>query len=85
MTTSFAHNDRNLLLLSWFEGEPEYELEEISDSRLHDNKLQYRAKWTGYSPAHEKTWYPADNFENADLVKRNFDSRNQNKRHLDQT
>ena len=38
------------------EGEPEYELEEISDSRLHYNKLQYRAKWTGYSPGHDKTW-----------------------------
>jgi len=26
------------------EGEPEYELEEIIDLRLHYNKLQYRAK-----------------------------------------
>ena len=37
------------------EGEPEYEPEEIVDSRLHYNKLQYRAKWTGYSPEHDKT------------------------------
>jgi len=36
------------------EGELEYELEEIVDSRLHYNKLQYRAKWTGYSPEHDK-------------------------------
>jgi len=53
------------------EGEPEYELEEIIDSRLHYTMLQYRAKWTGYSPDHDKTWYPADNFENAHLAKRN--------------
>ena len=34
-------------------GEKEYELEEIIDSRLHYGKLQYRAKWTGYSPEHD--------------------------------
>jgi len=67
------------------EGEPEYELEEIIDSRLHYNKLQYRAKWTGYSPEHDKIWYPADNFKNAELAKRNFHSRYPHKPHLDQT
>jgi len=67
------------------EGEPEYALEEIVDSRLHYNKLQYRAKWTGYSPEHDKTSYPADNLENADLAKRNFHSRYLNKPHLHQT
>ena len=50
------------------DGEPEYELEEIIDSRLHRDKLQYRAKWTGYSPEHDKTWYPAENFENASIT-----------------
>jgi len=29
------------------EGEDEYKLDEIIDSRLHSNKLQYRAKWKG--------------------------------------
>jgi len=67
------------------EGEPEYELEEIIDSRLHYNKLKYRAKWTGYLPEHDKTWYPADNFENASLAKRNFHSCYPSKPHLDQT
>jgi len=57
------------------ERQPEYELEAIIDSQLHYNKLQYRAKCTGYSPEHDKTWYPADNFENANLAKRNFHSR----------
>jgi len=36
------------------EGEEEYELKEIIDSRLHYNKFQYRAKWKGYSPEHDK-------------------------------
>ena len=67
------------------EGEPEYELEEIIDSRLHYNKLQYRAKWTGYSQEHDTTWYPADNFENADIAKRNFHSRYHGKPNLNQT
>ena len=47
------------------EGKDEYELDEIIDSRLHYNKLQYRAKWTGYPPEHDKVWYPASNFEHA--------------------
>ena len=55
--------------------EPEYELEEIIDSCLYRNKLQYRAKWTGYSPEHDKTWYPAENFNNASLATEQFHSR----------
>jgi len=39
------------------EGENEYELNEIRDSRLHYNKLQYRAKWKGYTHEHDKVWY----------------------------
>jgi len=54
------------------EGEPEYELEQIIDSRLHYGKLQYRAKWTGYPPEHDKVWYPYENFENADIAKQRF-------------
>ena len=57
------------------DGEPEYELEEIIDSRLYHNKLQYRAKWTGYSPEHDKTWFQAENFNNASLATEQFHSR----------
>ena len=39
------------------EREDENELDEILDSRLHYNKLQYRAKWTSYPPEHDKVWY----------------------------
>ena len=53
------------------EGEDKYELDEIIDSQLHYNKLQYWAKWTGYPPEHDKVWYPASNFEHArDAIKR---------------
>ena len=57
------------------EGEPEYELEEIVDARLYYGKLQYQAKWTGYSPEHDKVWYPASNFENAVNAKQRFHER----------
>jgi len=57
------------------EGEDEYELDEIIDSRLHYNKLQYRAKWKGYSPEHDKVWYPAENFNNAEYTVQRFHQR----------
>jgi len=54
------------------EGDPEYELEQIIDSRLHYGKLQYRAKWTGYPAEQYRVWYPYENFENADIAKQRF-------------
>ena len=57
------------------DGEPEYQLEEIIDSRLYRNELQYQAKWTGYSHEYDKTWYPAENFNNASLATEQFHSR----------
>jgi len=57
------------------EGEPEYELKEIVNTRLYYGRLQYRAKWTSYSPEHDKVWYPASNFENAVNAKQGFHER----------
>ena len=54
------------------EGEDEHELDEIIDSRLHYNKLQYRAKWKGYGPEENQVWYPANNFNNATLAIKPF-------------
>jgi len=54
------------------EGEDEYELDEIIDSRLHYNKLQYRAKWKGYLPEHDKVSYPAENFNHAEHTVQRF-------------
>ena len=56
------------------DGESEYRLEEIIGSRLYRNKLQYRAKWTGYSPEHDKTWYLAENCNNASRATEQFHS-----------
>jgi len=66
------------------EGEPEYELEEIVDARLYHGKLQYRAKWTGYSPEHDRVWYPASNFENAEHARTRFHERYPEKPSQDQ-
>ena len=47
------------------EGEEEYEVEEILNSRLHRGRqLQYLVKWKGYSDA-DNSWEPATNLENA--------------------
>jgi len=54
------------------EGKEEYELDEIIDSRLHYNELQYRAKWKGYLPEHDKVWYPAENCNNAEHTVQRF-------------
>ena len=66
------------------EGEPEYEVEQIIDSRLHYGKLQYRAKWTGYPPEHDKVWYPYEDFENAGIAKQQFHQKYPRKPSLDQ-
>jgi len=54
------------------EGEDEYEVDEIIDSPLHYNKLQYPAKWKGYSPEHDTIWYPAENLNNAEHTVQRF-------------
>ena len=66
------------------EGEPKYEREQIIDSRLRYRKLQYRAKWTGYPPEHNKVWYPHEDFENAGIAKQQFHQKYLRKPSLDQ-
>ena len=57
------------------DGEPEYELGNIIDSCRHRVKLLYHAKWTGYSPEHDQTWYQAVNFKTANIAIEHFHSR----------
>ena len=45
------------------EGEPEWEVQEILDSRWYYGRLQYRVQWIGHEPDPE--WYNADGFQNA--------------------
>jgi len=54
------------------EGEDNYELDEIINYQLNYNKLQYRAKWKGYSPEHDKVFYPAENFNNTEHTVQRF-------------
>jgi hypothetical protein len=42
----------------------EYEVEEILDSRIRNNKLEYFVDWIGYAP-HERSWEPASYLENS--------------------
>jgi hypothetical protein len=46
------------------DGQDEWEVEEIIDSKLIRNKVHYRVKWKDYSDL-DKTWYSAENFTNA--------------------
>src|SRR5438876_4512068 len=46
------------------EGFEEFEVEEILDSRIHYNKLQYFVDWKGYKP-HDCTWEPAEFLKHA--------------------
>ena len=49
-------------------GEDKWEVEEITDSRLHQGNLQYWLRWKGYGSEAEG-WQPAENVESPDLVK----------------
>jgi hypothetical protein len=46
------------------EGEPEYIVEEILDSRLRRNKLEFLVKWEGYTDENN-SWEPEDNCRNS--------------------
>ena len=46
------------------EGEPEYNVEEIQDSKKYQGKIKYLVHWEGY-PTEEDTWEPAENVKHA--------------------
>lgn len=53
------------------EGEPQYEVEEILNSKLERGKLYYLIKWKGYTDEHN-TWEPEDNVDRAKRLVRQF-------------
>ena len=53
------------------EGEPEYVVEEILDSRLCRNKLEFLVKWEGYTDENN-SWEPEDNCKNSQAAIRDF-------------
>ena len=46
------------------EGQEEYKVEQILDSRFYRNGLQYLVKWKGYDDT-ENSWEPEANLDNA--------------------
>jgi RNase H-like domain found in reverse transcriptase/Reverse transcriptase (RNA-dependent DNA polymerase)/Integrase zinc binding domain/Chromo (CHRromatin Organisation MOdifier) domain len=42
----------------------EYEVKEVLDSRVRNNKLEYFVDWVGYAP-HERSWEPASYLDHA--------------------
>lgn len=45
------------------DGEEEWEVEQIEDSRWKDGQLEYRVQWVGYPP--DPDFYPKSNFDNS--------------------
>ena len=59
------------------DGEEEWEVEKITDSRLFHGHLQYRTSWLGHPP--DDQWYDASDFENAKEAINNFHSNHPSK------
>jgi len=56
------------------EGTPEYEVEEIMDSQLKHDKLEFLVKWSGYTDDYN-TWEPEANCANSrDIIKEFYKS-----------
>src|SRR5487761_1155848 len=49
------------------EGQPEWEVEDILDSRVRRRKTQYLVKWKGYSDAHN-SWEPKEHLHAPELL-----------------
>ena len=57
------------------EGEEEYEVDHIRDSKMFGRTLKYLVRWTGYGEG-EDTWEPAKNLEHAQEKVQEFHMRN---------
>lgn len=55
-------------------GQEEYEVEEILDSRMFRRKLEYKVRWKGFDKSYE-TWEPAENVEHAKKLVEDFHRR----------
>ena len=49
------------------DGEVEYEVNEILDSRVYRGKIQYLVDWKGYGPA-DRSWEPVENVQGNEQV-----------------
>ena len=57
------------------EGEEEYEVDHIRDSKMFGRTLKYLVRWTGYGEG-EDMWEPAKNLEHAQEKVQEFHARN---------
>jgi hypothetical protein len=58
-------------------GEQEWEVQEILDSRYYYARCQYRVKWKGHEP--DLKWYNSDGFENASEITKKYHNQYPNK------
>jgi len=56
------------------DNEPEFEVEQVLDTKLVRNKRYYLIKWTGY-PMYDATWEPVENLTNASDAIKEFNQR----------
>ena len=56
------------------DGEVEYEVDEVLDSKFICKKLHYLVSWKGYDVS-ERTWEPAGNFSNQEVAMCEFHAR----------
>ena len=58
------------------EGDEEYEVDEIVDSRMQNAKLQYLVRWKDYPSCVDWTWEPEFNITHAPEVIKDFHAKN---------
>ena len=56
------------------QGQQEYEVEEILNSKIVRNKLRYLVSWIGYAP-NDRTWEPAEHLENSPEIVARYHAR----------
>jgi len=66
------------------DGEPEWEVEEVLDSRWHWRRFQFLIKWKGFSREHN-SWEVASNVKTPDLVAKYYRRHPAAPRHIHQT
>ena len=59
------------------EGEPKWEVEDISASKMFHNKLRYLVKWKGW-PSSDNSWEPRENLENSPELLEEFHKKHTN-------
>ena len=58
------------------EGDEEYEVDEILDSRMRNSKLQYLVRWKDYPACIDWTWEPESNITHAPEAIKDFHTKN---------